>query len=152
MNATTIKEKEGKYYLIEVDFNYDESCHNVYKHFSVSINHKGTNIKGLIKFIPESEIPKICTQNTYFWTPGRNAASRRRNEERHINEFEAFADKFFDGINNKMITSELGFDGDFYILNNSGKYYLGTNDLNKVEKKINELRSNLIEQEAQMAQ
>lgn len=152
MNATTIKEKEGKYYLIEVDFNYDESCHNVYKHFSVSINHKGSNIKGLIKFIPESEIPSIFIEKTFFWTPGASSKNRRANERRHAKTFEEFANKFFDGINNKMITSELGFDGDFYILNNSGKYYLGTNDLNKVEKKINELRSNLIEQEAQMAQ
>jgi hypothetical protein len=34
----------------------------------------------LTPIVPE---PAILTANTYFWTPGQNASTRRRNEERN---------------------------------------------------------------------
>lgn len=34
--------------------------------------------------------PSILTANTYFWKPGQNASSRRRNEERNQNKVADF--------------------------------------------------------------
>jgi len=40
------------------------------------------------------QIPMIVTANTYFWTSGSNASSRRYNENRRNAEIESFASEF----------------------------------------------------------
>ena len=81
--------KEVNSVVVEVEFDYSESCRNVYKTFKVYINNKKSNVKGLLKYV-SNEVPNILTANTYFWNSCSNAASRRSNEQRKMNEVEQF--------------------------------------------------------------
>ena len=38
----------------------------------------------------EIELPKILTENTFFWNPGKNASTRRNNESKNINTIKQF--------------------------------------------------------------
>lgn len=77
--------------LAVVEFSYSESCHNVYKKFSVEINGKKSNIVGLRKFLSfENEMPSIITANTYFWHPSANSGGRRYNEAKREQEALAY--------------------------------------------------------------
>lgn len=71
--------------FIEVDFDYAESCRNVYKTFSVFRNGKKSNIRGLKKYL-KTDTPHILTANCYFWLPSQNASGRRFNEDRRNTE------------------------------------------------------------------
>lgn len=35
-------------------------------------------------------VPKVLTSNTFYWTPGGSAFSRRSNEQRHLAEVDTF--------------------------------------------------------------
>jgi hypothetical protein len=72
----------------EIDFNYSESCKNVYKHFTVYKNGSKSNATTIKKFCPD--LPEICTASTYFWNSGRSASSRRNNEIRRQEEVENY--------------------------------------------------------------
>ena len=69
---------------IEIIFSYDESCNNVYKQFTVLIDNKKSNIKGLLKYIT-NDYPSILTANTYFWRPSGSAGQRRSKEKYYEN-------------------------------------------------------------------
>lgn len=55
-------------------------------------------------------LPEILTANTYWWIPANNASNRRRNEERHLANVEAFFQKlgFETSIVGNYVNAELG--------------------------------------------
>jgi hypothetical protein len=64
---------------IEVSFIYEESCKHIYKHFTVNINEKNSNIIGLKKYL-STPYPEILTKNFYFCKPSLASTCRRKNE------------------------------------------------------------------------
>lgn len=76
-----VNEKE-----IEVIFNYEESCSHVYKTFKVYIDGNKSNVKGLLKYLEDKELPEILQKNTFYWSPSSKAASRRSNEKKRNGE------------------------------------------------------------------
>lgn len=84
---TSTKKGQKIYTYIKVDFEYSESCTNVYKHFSVAINNKNSNFTGLKKYLKKLDaIPSIIAANCYFWHPSSSASCRRYNESKRENE------------------------------------------------------------------
>ena len=75
--------------LAVINFDYSESCHNVYKHFSVERNDKKSTLTWLKKYLKDT-IPSIISANTYFWHSSSTARSRRYNEEKRENEVKDF--------------------------------------------------------------
>lgn len=75
--------------LIEVSFDYQETCHNVYKHFTTFINGKKSNAKGLAKYLTAA-LPDICTASTYYRHPRPNASGRRSDEGLYLSEVKNF--------------------------------------------------------------
>ena len=71
---------------IEVTFLYEESCSHVYKTFKVFVNGSKSNVKGLLKYLENTELPEILTKNTFYWSPASKAACRRKNEKRENGE------------------------------------------------------------------
>ena len=79
--------------VVEVQFDYSESCKNVYKTFCVKINGKNSNRKGLDKYLTDKDYPSILTKNTWFWNPCGSAGERRRSEIKKNAEVREFFER-----------------------------------------------------------
>jgi len=117
---------------LSVEFNYSESCRNVYKSVGYAIDGRSTNLTGAKKFFDSPEnIPGIIRANTYFWTPGGNTSARRSNERYRENEVKDWlkSEGFMSEINlNKYFTGRrrgenIGADGDGYFFEKFGERY-----------------------------
>jgi len=127
-----IKFNENIKKLATVEFEYSESCSNIYKRFYVSIDGKRSNIVGLKKFLIDSDdIPYIVTANTYFWTPRGDAAIRRFREDKRREEVyfwlrrEGFSDEitlnqYFTG---RRRGERIGADNNGYFFEKFGEKY-----------------------------
>ena len=133
MELVKFDEKTKKYCVVVWD--WSESCRNVYKTFNVFINGKKSNIIGLKKWVDPDTIPDIITANTYFWTPGGSASSRRSNERRRTAEGIEWLESngFAQYTNlNHMISGrrrgeKIGLDTNGFVFEKSGeKYHFGS--------------------------
>ena len=76
--------------IVQVLFEYRETAHNVYKHFTVLRNGNKSTVTWLKKYLSQTDIPSIIGSNTYFWKPSPNASGRRRNEKKRNDEIIRF--------------------------------------------------------------
>jgi hypothetical protein len=126
---------ESQKTFIEVKFTYEESCANVYKHFTVTINGKKSNIKGLEKYLNDKDYPSILTANTYFWHSGNTASWRRSNEEKRNGEvYDYFTkenfvaeDTFYLENQNLLKGEKFGIDSEngYFLEYRGEKYHFG---------------------------
>lgn len=90
------KEIEGN--IIEIIFDYKESCHHIYKTFNIYKNDKKSNIKILKKYF--DKLPFYFITNFYFFSPGRNSNERRFREGRALKQIkEWFEENNFTIVN-----------------------------------------------------
>jgi hypothetical protein len=123
-------DKKTKRYCV-VNWDWSESCRNVYKRFEVFINGKKSNLTGLKNWVDTESIPDIVSANTYFWSPGGSASNRRSNERRRTQEgidwLETNGFRRYINIENEIKGrrrgEKFGIDVDGFVFEKSGEKY-----------------------------
>lgn len=75
---------------IEIDANWYESNHHIYRRFKVFVNGRKSNRKIFEKY-GFAELPNAWTANTYFWSSGKPSRCRRDNERKRMQEIKDWA-------------------------------------------------------------